>query len=483
MAAPASDAGDSQQQAPGTTLTAPVVSAQAAEGAVELSWTEVAGATRYELWTWWDRETGWQRISDSLTGTSHTHTEVAAGTTYYYSARALDAAGEASEWSQYVSATPLPTPTATPTLTPTTPPLSAPTPTATSISTPTLTPTPTPTSVASTLSPPKLTAQAAGDAVELRWTEVSGAARYELWTWWDVETGWQRISDSLTGTTYTHGQLTAKTTYHYAIRAQGAAGETSAWSDYVSATVPAASVTPLPTPTPTLTPTLTPTPIASTLPAPTLSAQAAEGAVELSWTEVSGAARYEISGWWDAVTGWQLISDNLTDTSYTHGGLTSGVTYYYTIRALDAAGQTSAWSDYASATVPHPIGDNLDKEVLVALYNATNGTNWDNRTNWLSGAPLGDWHGVSTDDSGRVIALNLRENGLTGAIPSELGNLTNLTGLYLHRNELSGAIPSELGNLTNLTGLYLHRNELAGAIPSELGKLTNLTALNLWATK
>ena len=37
MAAPASDAGDSQQQAPGTTLTAPVVTAQAAEGAVELS--------------------------------------------------------------------------------------------------------------------------------------------------------------------------------------------------------------------------------------------------------------------------------------------------------------------------------------------------------------------------------------------------------------------------------------------------------------
>ena len=72
---------------------------------------------------------------------------------------------------------------------------------------------------------------------------------------------------------------------------------------------------------------------------------------------------------------------------------------------------------------------------------------------------------------------------LTGSIPVELGNLTNLTGLYLSDNELTGSIPVELGNLTNLTGLYLSDNELTGSIPAELGKLTSLTSLSLSRNK
>ena len=35
-----------------------------------------------------------------------------------------------------------------------------------------------------------------------------------------------------------------------------------------------------------------------------------------------------------------------------------------------------------------------DREALVALYNATDGENWENSDNWLSGAPLGEWEGV-----------------------------------------------------------------------------------------
>ena len=78
-----------------------------------------------------------------------------------------------------------------------------------------------------------------------------------------------------------------------------------------------------------------------------------------------------------------------------------------------------------------------------------------------------------------VIVINLEDAQLSGEIPSELGNLTNLTTLNLSNNELSGEIPSELGNLTNLTTLNLSNNELSGEIPAELGNLTNLTTLNL----
>ena len=45
----------------------------------------------------------------------------------------------------------------------------------------------------------------------------------------------------------------------------------------------------------------------------------------------------------------------------------------------------------------------------------------------------------------RVARLYLQDMGLNGAIPAELGELTELTRLYLHSNGLTGEIPSELG--------------------------------------
>ena len=68
---------------------------------------------------------------------------------------------------------------------------------------------------------------------------------------------------------------------------------------------------------------------------------------------------------------------------------------------------------------------------------------------------------------------------MEGAIPPELGQLSNLTALWLNGNELEGAIPPELGQLSSLTELWLNGNQLTGTIPAELGQLTNLTHLSL----
>ena len=120
-----------------------------------------------------------------------------------------------------------------------------------------------------------------------------------------------------------------------------------------------------------------------------------------------------------------------------------------------------------------------DRAALVALYNATDGANWRNKGNWLSDAPMGEWHGVTTDSDGRVTHLDLPYNQLTGGIPAELGNLSNLTELFLNSNQLTGEIPAWLGSLTNLDGLSLNDNQLTGEIPAELGNLSNLTELFL----
>ena len=120
-----------------------------------------------------------------------------------------------------------------------------------------------------------------------------------------------------------------------------------------------------------------------------------------------------------------------------------------------------------------------DREALVALYHATVGPNWINSANWLTDAPFGEWHGITTDDAGRVTELRLPENGLSGEIPPELGGLANLRVAELSGNHLGRALPPEVGRLAGLEVLDLNQNQLTGTVPSALGRLGSLEVLDL----
>ena len=120
----------------------------------------------------------------------------------------------------------------------------------------------------------------------------------------------------------------------------------------------------------------------------------------------------------------------------------------------------------------------VECQALVALYESTNGPGWVQNNNWLLTNTPSDWFGV-TVASGVVTQLILPDNRLTGAIPGELGALSNLASLDLSANQLSGAIPSQLGSLTSLTSLDLSDNWLSGTIPPELGNLSILAHLYL----
>ena len=241
------------------------------------------------------------------------------------------------------------------------------------------------------------------------------------------------------------------------------------------------------------------------LDAPTITATAEGGAIELSWNQVSGAVRYELWTWTDDA-GWQQLDEgNLTATTHRHDGVTPGTTYYYAIRAVAASGLTSEWSEYANATVSPTQGSattptasptvtptptqttepaTLDKAAqraaLVALYNATDGPNWSRRDNWLTDQPLSTWYGVSTDANGNVTWLFLGSNNLSGSIP-DLSALTSLRKLDLLVNDLSGSIP-DLSALTNLSELRLENNQFSGPIPDP-SALTNLTYLHLGSNR
>ena len=124
---------------------------------------------------------------------------------------------------------------------------------------------------------------------------------------------------------------------------------------------------------------------------------------------------------------------------------------------------------YASAQIPQ-----IERSALIALYDSTDGNNWNEKANWLG--PAGaecTWFGVVCS-GGSVHILSLYSNNLNGSIPPELGNLTSLRTLSLGDNQLSGSIPSELGYLTNLEFLRMQSNQLSGAIPVEIANLAGL---------
>ena len=85
-----------QQTSTGSTLSAPVLTAQAEEGKIELSWTVVTDAARYELWTWTSADLHQQLDDGSLTDTTYSHTDLTVGMTYHYWVRAVSASGEMS---------------------------------------------------------------------------------------------------------------------------------------------------------------------------------------------------------------------------------------------------------------------------------------------------------------------------------------------------------------------------------------------------
>lgn len=122
--------------------------------------------------------------------------------------------------------------------------------------------------------------------------------------------------------------------------------------------------------------------------------------------------------------------------------------------------------------------DAADYEALKVLYQATNGGAWTNKT-WRIGSNAvtsTGWPGVTFDEDGHVLAIELQNNNLRGSLPTEGMEMKSLRTLNLSGNSLNGDVAAFCKLLPALETLNLGYNlftELTGVLPA------HITSLNL----
>ena len=299
------------------TLPAPTVTGgNDAQGRPTLKWNAVTGAAKYEVYRARSKDGDYIKYS-TVTGTSYTNTSyIENGNTYYYKVRALKSDGTAGAWSSIVAVT-----------------------------------------YKQTLSAPAVTGgNDAQGRPTLTWKAVSGAAKYEVYRARSKDGDYIKYS-TVTGTSYTNtSYIENGNTYYYKVRALKSDGTAGAWSSVVSVTYK------------------------QTLSAPAVTGgNDAQGRPTLKWNAVTGAAKYEVYRA-RSKDGTYTKYSTTTGTAYTNSSyLTSGATYYYKVRALDANGNAGPYSAVVSVTcrlkltAPSVTGGNDAQGRPTLKWNAVSG--------------------------------------------------------------------------------------------------------------
>ena len=134
-----------------------------------------------------------------------------------------------------------------------------------------------------------------------------------------------------------------------------------------------------------------------------------------------------------------------------------------------------------------------DSAALVALYNNCNGTGWgDGFANWMTGA-LDTWEDVTvswvlneagTDSTKRVTHIDFKNMTLTGTLPEELGNLTEMSGKIEMHNQpgLTGVFPAFIWNWVNVERLQIKWCGFTSIDVTGMEKMVNLYEFNTQGT-
>ncbi|XP_024984553.1 receptor-like kinase TMK4 isoform X2 [Cynara cardunculus var. scolymus] len=99
-------------------------------------------------------------------------------------------------------------------------------------------------------------------------------------------------------------------------------------------------------------------------------------------------------------------------------------------------------------------------------------------SSWKSNTDFCKWEGITCDDSKLVTSINIPSKSLTGNLPSDINQLSQLKTLNLQRNSLSGDLPT-LANLTLLEQLNLESNNFTSIPPGFFSGLTSLQSFSI----
>ncbi|RNC86758.1 MAG: T9SS C-terminal target domain-containing protein [Winogradskyella sp.] len=121
-----------------------------------------------------------------------------------------------------------------------------------------------------------------------------------------------------------------------------------------------------------------------------------------------------------------------------------------------------------------------ERDALMVFYNALDGPNWVENTNWGTAQPVRDWAHITTAGNKVIGIENFGTGGWSGQIPTEIEDLVNLEHLSIAlESGVTGPLPSSIGNLSNLKRLRLQATANSGNLPASIGNLTNLQELRL----
>ncbi|CAN1187571.1 LRR receptor-like serine/threonine-protein kinase EFR [Linum perenne] len=106
-------------------------------------------------------------------------------------------------------------------------------------------------------------------------------------------------------------------------------------------------------------------------------------------------------------------------------------------------------------------------------------------SSWNDSIHFCEWYGVSCSrrHRGKVSALLLPYQELSGSVSPHIGNLSFLKVLNLSNNMFVGEIPSEIGGLRRLQRLDLYNNSLEGEIPPNISGCSALTVFDVTRNK
>ena len=213
--------------------------------------------------------------------------------------------------------------------------------------------------------PTNLAATVSGGAVNLSWTDNStseSGSKVERRIGSDPH--WEEILYGTTPnqTSFTDSDVTPGTTYSYRVRAYKYQVANSSYSDAVSLTLPALPSAPA-----------------------NLTATAGDAQVTLSWSVASGATNYQVfRSTTSASFNYATPVATVTATSFTNSGLANDATYFYVVRAVNAAG-ASADSNQASAAPTLPLVLNVPTGLSASVAGTTVNLSWTDTSTGESG--------------------------------------------------------------------------------------------------